>query len=87
MLRTVVLDFHRQREMHKDNASPLIVAMAEKCRCMLKEWDMYHPRLPKALQQEHLVWMCNKIDTHSKTGAPPGCIVGLDSFTSACNLT
>ena len=51
-----------------ENASLLIVAMAEKCKRMLKEWDEYDSRLPKALQQEHLVWMCNKIEEHSETG-------------------
>ena len=51
-----------------ENASRLIVAMAEKCKRTLKEWDEYDSRLPKALQQEHLVWMCNKIEEHSETG-------------------
>ena len=51
-----------------ENASLLIVAMAEKCKRMLREWDEYDSRLPKALQQEHLVWMCNKIEEHLETG-------------------
>ena len=45
-----------------ENASLLIVAMAEKCK------RMPDSRLSKALQQEHLVWMCNKIEEHSETG-------------------
>ncbi len=51
-----------------DNGSLLIAAMAEKCRRVLQEWDKYDPRLPKALQQKHLVWMCNKIEEHSEVG-------------------
>ena len=51
-----------------DNASLLIVAMAAKCRRVLQEWDKYDLGLPKALQQKHLVWMCNKIEEHSEVG-------------------
>ena len=51
-----------------EHASLLIVAMVEKCKRMLREWDEYDSRLPKALQQEHLVWTCNKIEEHSETG-------------------
>jgi hypothetical protein len=49
VLGTVVLGFHRKKEMHMENASLLIVAMAEECKRMLKEWDEYDSRLPKAL--------------------------------------
>ena len=51
-----------------DNANLLIVAMAQKCTLMIQEWDKVDPRLPKALQQKHLVWMCNKIEEHSEVG-------------------
>ena len=46
----MVLDFNRKKEMHMDNASLLVVAMAEQCRRVIQEWDEYEARLPKALQ-------------------------------------
>ena len=68
MLGTVVLGFPSKEGDAHGKESFLIVAMAEKCKRMLREWDEYDSRLPKALQQEHLVWMCNKIEEHSETG-------------------
>ena len=49
-----------------DNASLLVVAMAEQCRRVIQEWEEYDSRLPKALQQKHLLWMCNKIEGHAE---------------------
>ena len=51
-----------------DNASLLVVAMAEQCRRVIQEWDEYDSRLPKALQQKHLLWMCDKIEEHAEVG-------------------
>jgi hypothetical protein len=55
--------------MHMDNDSLLVVAMAEKCRGVIQGWEDYDPRLPKALQQNHLLWMCDRIDEHAEAGA------------------
>jgi hypothetical protein len=49
-----------------DNAIHLIVAMATKCRSRIREWDEFDPRLPKALRQKHLLWMCDKIEEHAE---------------------
>ena len=68
MVETVVLALNRDREMHMEYASLLIVAMAEKCRCVIQDWDKYNSALPRALQQKHLLWMCNKIEEHSEVG-------------------
>ena len=35
---------------------------------MIQEWDDYDSRLPTALQQEHLFWMCDKIVEHAEVG-------------------
>lgn len=51
-----------------DNASLLIVAMAEQCRSLIQEWDTCNPDLPKAIQPKHLLWMCEQIDDHAETG-------------------
>ncbi|MCA9126938.1 MAG: hypothetical protein KDB22_07630 [Planctomycetales bacterium] len=51
-----------------DNTSLLVVAMAEKCRHVIQEWDEYAEGLPKALQQKHLLWMCDRIEEHAENG-------------------
>jgi len=51
-----------------DNTSLLVVAMAEQCRRVIQEWDKPAPDLPKALQPNHLLWMCNKIEEHAEYG-------------------
>ncbi|MCA9064218.1 MAG: hypothetical protein KDA96_14205 [Planctomycetaceae bacterium] len=51
-----------------DNASLLVVAMAEKCKRVIQEWDDYDARLPKALHRKHLLWMCEKIVQHAEVG-------------------
>lgn len=45
-----------------DKAELLIVAMAQKCRGLIKECKTPDTDLPKALQPKHLLWLCNKID-------------------------
>lgn len=52
--------------MDKDGL--LVVAMAEKCSRVIQEWNEYDSRLPKALQQKHLLWMCAKIEKHAEAG-------------------
>lgn len=47
-----------------DNASLLIVAMAERCRNLVLECDTRDSSLPKSLQTKHLLWMCTKIQEH-----------------------
>ena len=51
-----------------DNTSLLVVAMAEKCRRAIQQWDEYDSRLPMALQQKHLLWMCDQIEEHAEVG-------------------
>ena len=51
-----------------DNAKLLVVAMAQKCRGLIQEWETPDVDLPKALQPKHLLWMCNKIDEHAEDG-------------------
>lgn len=51
-----------------DNSSLLVVAMAEKCKGLIQQWDKPPPDLPKALQPKHLLWMCHKIKEHAKDG-------------------
>ncbi len=43
-----------------DNADLLVVAMAQKCRGLIQEWETPDLDLPKALQPKHLLWMCNQ---------------------------
>lgn len=49
-----------------DNTSLLVVAMAEQCRRLIQKWEKPAPDLPRALQPEHLLWMCNKIEEHAE---------------------
>jgi hypothetical protein len=51
-----------------DNASLLVVAMAEQCRSLIQESDTPDLGLPKALQPKHLLWMCTKIEDHAEDG-------------------
>ncbi len=48
------------------NADRLIVAMAERCRDMLRESDKEASGLPEELQRKHLLSMCSKIAEHSQ---------------------
>jgi hypothetical protein len=51
-----------------DNASLLVVAMAEQCRSLILKWDTPDLSLPKALQPKHLLKMCSKIEKHAENG-------------------
>ena len=51
-----------------DKAELLVVAMAQKCRGLIQEWETPDIDLPKALQPTHLLWMCNKIEEHAEDG-------------------
>jgi hypothetical protein len=51
-----------------DNADLLVVAMAQKCRGLIQEWETPDADLPKALQPKHLLWMCDEIDDHAEDG-------------------
>lgn len=57
-----------------DDASLLVVAMAQQCRKLIQEWNEPVRGLPKALWPKHLLWMCNEIE----------CTVGLDFFNARC---
>ena len=49
-----------------DNANLLVVAMAEQCRGLIREWDTPDLGLPKVLQPKHLLWMCEQIEEHAE---------------------
>ena len=51
-----------------DNAELLVVAMAQKCRDLIQEWETPDLDLPTALQPKHLLWLCDKIDEHAEDG-------------------
>jgi hypothetical protein len=51
-----------------DNSDLLVIAMAEECQRLIKEWDRTSPDLPKALQPKHLLWMCRQIVAHAESG-------------------
>ena len=51
-----------------DNTSSLIVAMAEKCSSLILESDTPDLGLPRALQPQHLLWMCKQIEEHAEDG-------------------
>lgn len=46
-----------------NEASPLIVAMAERCRRQIRKSTSLDPGLPDSLQPKHLLWMCDRIGT------------------------
>ena len=48
-----------------DNASLLVIAMAEKCRGAILGWNEPELELPVSLQPEHLEWMCDNIERHA----------------------
>ena len=51
-----------------DNASLLVVAMAEQCRSLILKCDTPDLNLSKALQPKHLLKMCDKIEKHAEDG-------------------
>lgn len=50
-----------------DAANLLITAMAVECLRTIKEWNKPVPTLPKALDPEHLEWMCESIEKNADT--------------------
>lgn len=52
-----------------DNTNLLITAMAEQCRSLISESDVHDLGLPKALQPQHLLWMCKQIEDHAEEGS------------------
>jgi hypothetical protein len=44
----------------------LLVAMAAKCRAVIKEADASDFDLPDALHPSHLLWMCDRIEGHAE---------------------
>lgn len=51
-----------------DKADLLVVAMAQKCRGLITEWETPDVDLPKSFQPKHLLWMCKKIDEQAENG-------------------
>lgn len=49
-----------------NNASLLVVAMAERCRDLIQRSDEASSLLSPALQRTHLLWMCDRIEEHSE---------------------
>lgn len=49
-----------------DNASLLIVAMAEQCRSLLQKTTKADSDLPRALHRNHLLWMCDRIQKQAE---------------------
>ncbi len=50
--------------------APLIIAMAEQCREMIRLWDNPGLDQPAALQSGHLNWMCNRIIQNANDWPP-----------------
>lgn len=48
-----------------NEASLLIVAMAERCRKQIRQSTSLDHDLPESLQPKHLLWMCDQIETMS----------------------
>lgn len=44
-----------------DNATLLIVAMAEKCKALTATAEPDGSELPQALHTKHLLWMCDSV--------------------------
>ena len=49
-----------------DNSDLLVVAMAEHCRAVIRQWNKPETDLPKPLQPKHLERMCEKIQKHAE---------------------
>ena len=49
-----------------DNASLLIVAMAEQCRALMQKTTKADSDLPQALRRSHLLWMCERIQQQAE---------------------
>jgi hypothetical protein len=51
-----------------DNSRLLVVAMADKCRSLILQFDAPDLDLPDELQTKHLLSMCNKIEQYAEDG-------------------
>jgi len=49
-----------------DNASLLVVAMAEQCRSLIQKSEEANSDLPQALHPKHLLWMCHRIEENAE---------------------
>jgi hypothetical protein len=49
-----------------DNASLLVVAMAEQCSALIEKSQKDDSDLPQAIRPSHLLWMCERIRTHAE---------------------
>lgn len=49
-----------------DSSRLMIVDMATKCREIIRAWNGEVTDLPQALQQGHLLWMCDEIEKHAE---------------------
>ncbi len=52
-----------------EDSDRLIVAMAHRCRNLIQQSAKPAPELPKALQPQHLLWMCDQIEKHAEGGS------------------
>lgn len=53
-----------------ENASLLVVAVAEQCRSLIRKQDTADSDLPQALHAKHLLWMCDRIEKHAEDWPP-----------------
>ena len=49
-----------------DNASLLVVAMADQCRSQIQDFNGPFRPLPSPLHVKHLKWMCDEIEQHAE---------------------
>jgi hypothetical protein len=57
---------HAKPVKFMENANLLVIAMAQKCRGLIQEWETPDVNLPEALQPKHLLWICDEIDKHAE---------------------
>ncbi|MCA9212313.1 MAG: hypothetical protein KDB27_04545 [Planctomycetales bacterium] len=53
-----------------DNSHLLMIAMAEKCKRLIRQCEQPDVLLPVPLQPGHLQWMCDQIVEHAEIGPP-----------------
>jgi hypothetical protein len=51
-----------------NNTEALVVAMAQQCKRLILESHVADRGLPKELQANHLLWMCEQIERHAEDG-------------------
>lgn len=47
------------------NSSLLVIAMAERCSVLIRQSQNVDSGLPEALQRNHLLWMCDRIEQNA----------------------